>query len=109
MSGGTVIVYLGRTNTKTVDVGADVSGDTITSEIRADKNDPESTLLGTWDVSFLTDGEDGMLVITIDDSELDDIEPGTIGWMDFKRISGGEPYPVIKQPIRVRFKASVTA
>lgn len=109
MSGGTIIVYLGRTNTKTVDMGADVSGDTITSEIRASKTDPESELLATWDVDFVTDGEDGMLSITIDDSALGDIEPGTIGWMDFKRVSAGEPLPVIKQPIRVRFKASVTA
>lgn len=100
-------IYKDRTNIIPVDLGFDVSLDTITGEIRTDKN-MESDLLATWDVSFETDGTDGKLILTLDDSVLGEIEV-KIGWTDLKRVSGGEPLPVFDDPIKVRFKDSVTA
>lgn len=100
-------VYKNRTNVIQVDLGMDVSGDTITSEIRAEKSS-ESELLATWTVDFLTDGTDGNLVLTIDDSDLDAIISNK-GWMDMKRVSGGEPLPVFSNPLRVRFVEAVVS
>lgn len=100
-------VYKNRTNVIQVDLGMDVSGDTITSEIRAEKSF-ESELLATWTVDFLTDGTDGVLVLTLDDSDLDSIV-GNKGWMDMKRTSGGEPLPVFSNPLRVRFVEAVVS
>lgn len=101
-----VRVYRGRTTKIGVAFGIDVSQDTITSQIRA-KADPESTLLGEWDVAFLTDGEDGRLVLTIDDSN-SNLTKHTNGFMDFKRLSGGEPIKVTDEPIPVVFIGGVT-
>lgn len=99
-------VYKNRTNVITVNLGVDVSSDTIVSEIRAGKSNA-SDLLATWEVEFVTDGVDGMLVFRIDDSELDAIIAKR-GYMDIKRVAAGEPYPVLKYPIRVMFRDTVT-
>jgi hypothetical protein len=105
----TVTVYKNRTTIIGVELGYDVSGDTITSEIREEK-DSTSTLFASWDVSFTTDGEDGSLIFTIDNSDLPETFPedGT-AFMDIKRTSAGEPLPVHKKPIRVKFVEVVTA
>lgn len=100
-------VYKDRTNTVPVDLGFDVSADTITSEIREDK-DKDSTLIATWTVSFLTDGVDGKLILTLDNSLVSAITQ-TTGYMDLKRVSAGEPVPVFNHPLRVRFQEAVTA
>jgi len=99
-------VDIGRTNTVMVDLGFDVSGDTITSQIKSEQ-DPESDLLAEWSVAFATDGSDGILILTLDDSETAGIIR-SIGYMDFKRVTGGEPVSVIAKPILVRFKKTVT-
>lgn len=101
-----VEIYKNRTNVVRLDLGIDVSGDTITSEIRA-KVGVDSPLLGTWVVSFLTDGTDGKLILTIDDSQLTDISAKN-GYMDVKRLSAGEPLQIF-DPIKVVFKEVVTA
>lgn len=100
-------VDIGRTNTVMVDFGFDVSGDTITSQIRAEE-DRTSQLLATWSVAFDSDGTDGLLVLTLDDSDTLGITRST-GYMDFKRVTGGEPVSVIEKPILVRFQKTVTA
>lgn len=100
-------IYKGRTNIVPVELGIDVSNDTITGEIRVDR-DMTSTLLATWDIEFETDGTDGKLIMTIDDSQLQNITVKR-GYTDLKRVSGGEPLPVFDSPIRVQFKDSVTA
>lgn len=102
-----LLVYKERTNSVQVDLGMDVSADTITSEVRADRT-VSSELLFTWDVNFVTDGEDGLLVLTVDDSLLQDIT-AKVGWMDLKRVSAGEELPVFRDPIKVRFRDAVTA
>lgn len=100
-----ILVYKNRRNVVSVSLGTDVSGDTFESEIR-EKATLDSTLIATWSVSFKTDGTDGELVLTLDDSELDEITVKR-GYMDIKRISGGEPYQVFA-PVKVVFKDTVT-
>ncbi len=102
----TLNVFKDRTNIVSVFLGIDVSEDTISSEIRSGKA-KTSDLIATWEVSFATDGTDGELVFRIDDSDLDSITAER-GYMDIKRVSGGEPYAVLRRPIRVAFKDTVT-
>jgi hypothetical protein len=102
-----LVVYKNRTITIPVDLGIDVSADTITSEIREGKNS-DSDLIAEWDVTFQTDGTDGLLYLTLDDS-VTSLITQKVGYMDFKRVSSGEPLPVLAAPIRVRFRDSVTA
>lgn len=100
-------VYKGRTNVLRISLGYDVSTDTITSEIRVEK-DFGSTLIATWSVAFETDGVDGELILTLDNSVTALIDK-TTGYMDLKRVTGGEPVPVFDDPIEVLFKETVTA
>lgn len=101
-----VIVHKGRTNVIRVNMGIDVSADTITSEIRAEP-DSESTLLATWEVAFEDDGTDGILLLTLDDLITSDIAASS-GYMDLKRVVGGEPVPVFDRPLEVTFRGTVT-
>lgn len=103
---GTLKVFKNRTNRVPVELGFDVSADTIESEIRVGKSS-ESELIATWTVDFLTDGTDGKLVLTLDDSLLAGELPD-VAYMDMKRISGGEPIGVFTDPIRVKFRDTVT-
>lgn len=102
-------VYLGRTNIVpvTFGIGNDISGDSFVSEIR-EQPDSTSVLIVAWTSSFATDGTDGELVLTLDDAELANVTD-FMGYMDIKRISGGEPLPAIDDPIEVFFKKTVTA
>lgn len=101
-----VVVHKGRTNVIRVHMGIDVSGDTITSEIRAEP-DQESDLIATWGVTFETDGSDGELILTLDDSVTSAIEADA-GYMDLKRVTAGEPVPVFDRPLDVTFRGTVT-
>lgn len=101
-----LVVYKDRTNVIPVSVGVDLSSDTFSSEIRAGKTN-DSELLATWTVEFETDGEDGELILTLDNSLLDDITK-TVGYMDIKRITGGEPVPLFDDLIEVVFQNTIT-
>lgn len=101
-----IIVHKGRTVILPVSLGYDVSADTITSEIRVDK-DRESDLIASWTVTFLTDGIDGELILTLDDSVTSEIENST-GYMDLKRVTAGEPLNVFDDPLEVLFKETIT-
>lgn len=101
-----LVVHKGRTNVVPVSLGYDVSSDTITSEIRTHKA-PDADLIATWSVTFLTDGTDGELLLTLDDSVTEDIDE-TNGYMDIKRVTSGEPLPVFDSPIEVVFETVVT-
>ena len=102
-----IFVYKNRTNIITVSLGMNVQNDTFTSEIRKEKNS-SSTLLATWTVSFVTNGTDGMLKLTLDNSQLINITRSN-GFMDIKRTTSGEPVPVFDDPIEVIFREVVTA
>lgn len=101
-----VIVHKGRTNTIRVNLGIDVSADTITSEIRSEP-EVEAPLIATWTVSFVNDGTDGELLLVLDDAETKDIKANS-GYMDLKRVAGGEPVPVFDRPLEVTFRGTVT-
>lgn len=102
-----ITVQKGRTKTLSIGVGFDASQDEFVSEIRAEKN-RESEHLATWVVSWLTDGTDGELILTLDDSVTSEITKDS-GWMDIKRVSGGEPIAVFDEPFEVIFEEPVTA
>jgi hypothetical protein len=102
-----VTVKKGRTKTLPVGLGYDVSGDELESEIRVGKT-RQSELIATWTVSYLTDGTDGELILTLDDTITGAIERSS-GWMDLKRVSNGEPIAVFDEPLEVVFEESVTA
>jgi hypothetical protein len=101
-----ITVFKGRTKVVPVSLGVDVSQDTITSEIRMDK-DPESTLIAEWVVTNVTDGVDGEILLTLDNSVSEQISQSK-GYMDIKRVTGGEPVAVFDEPLEVLFKNVVT-
>lgn len=103
---GELVVYKNRTNTITVSLGINVAGDVITSEIRAEP-DVASPLLMTWTVAFATDGTDGELILSVDDNATAQIKANS-GYMDLKRVTGGEPVPVFDRPVEVEFRGAVT-
>jgi len=102
-----IIVYKNRTNIVTVNLGMNVSGDTFSSQIRKTKT-AGSTLLATWTVTFQTNGSDGMLVLTLDNSVTSAIVE-TTGYMDIKRTTAGEPIAVFSEPLEVTFRDTITA
>jgi len=87
-------------------MGTDVSADTLTSEIRAEP-DQASLLIATWNVSMPNGGADGEVLLTLDDVVAAQITSQN-GYMDIKRVSGGEAYPVFEKPLEVIFQGSVT-
>lgn len=99
-------VYKNRRNVLRVDMGIDVSGDTITSQIRS-KPDLTGAHIADWTVTFETDGTDGIILLTIDDSVASNIQ-ATSGYMDVKRVSAGEPYPGWDKPLEVEIIGVVT-
>lgn len=101
-----LVIHKGRTNIVTASLGMDVSGDTLTSQIRSEPNQ-EAELIATWNIEFATDGTDGELVLTLTASETDNIEARR-GYMDIKRIAGVEILPVFSKPLQVDFLGTVT-
>lgn len=102
-----IVVHKGRTIVLPVSFGFDVSGDTFSSQIRAGKSQT-SELIATWIASFKTDGTDGEVLLTLDNTITAAIVK-TTGYMDLKRITGGEPIPVFDDPLEVLFKNTITA
>lgn len=98
-----IVVHKGRTNIVTVNLGINVVGDTITSQIRT----PSGVLIATWVVAFDSDGSDGELILTLDNLITAAIAYPT-GLMDIKRLSGGEPLSVFDKSIEVEFREVVT-
>jgi hypothetical protein len=103
-----VKISKGRTTTLLVNLNVDLSDDDSmpTAQVRADKN-PTSALLGTWVVNFVTDGVDGKLVLTMDNSQSTGVTRSN-GYMDVKRLVGGEPLSAFDEPIPVVFEEVVT-
>jgi hypothetical protein len=101
-----IVVYKGRTVVVPVSLGIDVSTDTFTSQIRRDPS-RDSLLVATWTVTFATNGTDGELVLTMDDTITSAITVSS-GYMDLKRVTEGEPVPVFESPLAVSFRESIT-
>ena len=101
-----IIVHKNRTNVILVDLGIDITGDTITSQVRAEQ-DHTSELITSFTVA-VTDAATGMLTLTIDDTLSGAITVDS-GYMDIRRVSGGEPVVVLDRPLEVEFRGTVTA
>ncbi len=99
-------VARGRTIILPLSLPYDVSQDTITSQIRKSKNS-SSQLIATWQVSFRTDGRDGKVDLVLDNS-VTALITADFGYMDLKRVSGGEPFTVFDDPVMVEFYSVVT-
>lgn len=99
-------VYKGRTNVVLVSLGYDVSGEIIRSQIR-ENIDPTSELIAEWTVGFVTDGTDGELRLSLDNSVTSTITKST-GYMDMLRMAASEPISVFDDVIQVLFKNVVT-
>lgn len=102
-----IIVYRNRTVVVPVSLGFDASDDVFTSDIRVD-DDPESELIASWEVESNT--VDGLteLTLTLDNSVTAAITKFT-GYMDIKRMTGGEPVSVFDHPLEVLFRNPVTS
>lgn len=105
--GNQIVIQRGRTNIVMVALGMDISADTFMSQIRA-KTASDSTLLATWDVQKVDGGIDGVLQLTLDDAISATIVANS-GYMDLKRISGGEPLSVFESPVEVIVKGVITS
>lgn len=101
-----ITVFKGRTTVLPVKLSYDISQDLITSQIRKGRSH-RSELIAEWTVSHLTDGTDGELIFSLDDSETG-LVTAHMGYMDIKRVTGGEPVPVLDDPIVVNFRNVVT-
>lgn len=101
-----LIVHRGRTNIEAFDLGQDVTGDTITAEIRATPAST-STLLATWTVAVTT-ASTGVGTLTLDNSATASITAAD-GYMDMLRTTGGEPVSLFDEPIHVVFVDMPTA
>lgn len=105
----TIKIKRSRTNVKLLFLGYDISDDEFVSEIRATK-DQSSPVIVAWAITPETDGTDGKLRLTLDDSVMADIPPSMKkGYMDVKRITDGEPIPVHDGIITVKIENTVTA
>jgi hypothetical protein len=87
-------------------MGMDITGETFTSEIRSEP-DQGAALIATFTVT-VTDAAEGIITLVLDDSVTDDITVDS-GFMDIKRVSGGEPLPTFDRPLEVEFRGTVTA
>jgi hypothetical protein len=101
-----ILVHKERTNSVLVDLGLDITGNTITSEIRSEPFS-SSALIATW-TATVTNAALGLLTLTLDNSITSAITASG-GFMDIKRVVSGEPIPVFNQPLEVVFIGSVTA
>lgn len=101
-----ITVRRGRTFYLPVEFGFDVSQDTFTSDIREDENST-STLIAQWVVSFVTDGTDGEVMFKLPSTATTNVTQRK-GFMDIKRMSGGEPLDVLEEPLEVYFDDPVT-
>lgn len=106
-----VVVHKGRTVTIIADLGEDISGDSAmpTSEIRATP-EQSGTLIATWSVAYPPggDGTNGEVELKLDNTITGQIVAPS-GYMDIKRVIGGEPIAVFDQPLEVEFRGTVTA
>lgn len=101
-----IVVHKGRTVVVPVSLGMDVSADTFSSDIREAPNS-EAALIASWVVSFDTDGTDGEVILTLDNS-VSALITKSVGYMDIKRITGGEPVAIFDEPLEVFFQEIIT-
>lgn len=106
MSDG-LVIHKGRTATVKLEFNEDITGDTITSEIRTEP-DQSSSLIMEFAVS-VTNAANGSVELTANDTVTGQIQQNS-GYMDVKRVtSGGDVPPVFDRPIKVQIRGTVTS
>lgn len=100
-----IIIHRGRTERVTVRLGYSVASDVITSQIRVGIS-PSATKIADFVVTVTPDGR--TIYLDLDNSVTENITQ-TGGYMDIKRVTGGEPVNVLDSPIPVVFRNVVTA
>lgn len=100
-----VIVHRNRYNVITVDLGYDVTGETLESEIRSEPS-VDAPLVVAWDLT-VNDAATGKLTLVIDTTAAAQIKAAS-GFMDIKRVSGVEAIPAWDEPLEVTFRGAVT-
>lgn len=100
-----IVIHKNRTNVITVNLGVNVTGDTLTSEIRT-QPEVDAPLVATFVVAVIT-AATGELTLTLDDTAAASVTVD-FGYMDIKRVSGGEPLAVFDRPLEVKFRGVVT-
>lgn len=99
-----IVIKRRRTERVTIKLGYSVANDTITSQIRVGVS-PTSTKIADFQVDVSADGR--TIWLTLDDSITQNITQSG-GWMDIKRVTGGEPVDVFDTPLPVVFRNVVT-
>jgi hypothetical protein len=66
----------------------------------------DAPLVATFTVAVI-DAPTGELTLTLDNTPASGITVD-FGYMDIKRVSGGEPLPVFDRPLEVKFRGVVT-
>lgn len=98
-----LIIHRGRTAIIPVNLSYSVGNDLVTSQIRKTRN-VTSDLIAEFEVRKT---DDHNLLLMLDDSVTSLISE-SFGYMDIKRISNGEPFQVIEDPVEVVFVGVVT-
>ena len=102
----TIQVWLGRTNEVEIDFGEDVSTSSVSSQIREEPNS-QSPLIAQWTSSFKTNGADGVVVLKLQPTDLSSVTEER-GYMDIKRVVGGESVVDLDNHIKVIFIKPIT-
>lgn len=92
-------VERGKTIILMVSLGFNVSESEFLCQMRQSES-PESSLLATWAISFDTDGKDGELLATLDNSISSSIAMST-AWLFLDKVSESPPLPVFPEPLEV--------
>lgn len=101
-----LVVYKNRTNIITVRLGYDITGDTLTSQIR-EQPDQDAAFIAEWDVDVV-DAALGEITMTLTPTDLVGVTQ-VRGFTDIKRVSSGQSLPVFTDAIQVEFRGTVTA
>lgn len=96
-----IVIQRGNTIEVPVSIGFNVSGETLTSKIYVD-DDPLSAVIAEWTVSFITDGSDGELLLTLSYLITEAIVQSS-GHMDLRKTSG-TPVDLLEQMLEVIFQ-----
>lgn len=101
-----IVVHRGRVKTIQIETNEDLLLYDVFSDIRVGTS-KDTDLIASWTVSKLTDGSDGLLVLSLSSSITEDITQN-YGYMDLKKVYDGKSYSIFKYPLKVMFYNIVT-
>lgn len=101
-----VIVHKHRVNELTINLGFNITGDTITSEIRSQPSQ-DGPLVATWTVTIIN-ATTGEIKLAMNAAVSGGINVET-GWMDLKWVHSGSAKAIFESPLEVSIRDTVTA